>query len=374
MSVQEKQNILVKRKPFSIQEEKELYQDLQNIEDSTSGRGDLYAIGGNIFIQESVQLLKNAIILYQSGFFDCAYYSIREAIEIATVFIFLSDIPRDDRDQWFSAWKSNLYFPEQNKMMNQLAHKGDVFTDMKKNMASFFNHIDEVNKRINKYVHKQGFQHFYIERNRQNNTSEQDEVDKTDFLYFLKTGISTAAVMRLAIDPFPILLMDEEILFRCFDSWTEPYSRTFVDKYIGQNTIEDYKKTEIFQAYYSRFINEPKKNTPTFRIMHDQFIDTMQEKEIISQLPLLDFQDYSAARIAFCCNKVNRISCASGLHEYITDRAKPRREWSWICGQFDSFEKNPNHYNQPYKDGFISVIPVFDENFFIEHENDLITL
>ena len=54
------------------------------------------------------------------------------------------------------------------------------------------------------------------------------------------------AIMRLAIDPFPILLMDEEILYRCFDSITDPYSEKFVDTYIGETIVDEYKKTRFY--------------------------------------------------------------------------------------------------------------------------------
>lgn len=375
MNLQEGLNSLnqEKHKPFTMQEEEKLYLDLQNIEDSFSGRGDIFKIGGNLFIQESVQLLKNAIVLFQTGYFDCAYYSIREAIEIATILIFLSDIPLEDQDKWFSAWSSNSYFPVQKKMMDKLDSKGDVIIDMKIHMASFFVQIDEVNKKINKYVHKQGFQHFYVEKQKYNPIPEQKEAEKSDFLYFIKFGITATAVMRLAIDPFPILLMDEEILFRCFTSWTEPYKMEFVDEYIDQEIVKGYKKTEIYKDYYSYFINNEKKNMPTFMVMNYRFIDTARKKEISTQLHLMDFQDYCATQIVFCCEKVIRISCTGGVCEYSTDRAKPVNGWSWHSGQFESFEKNANPYNQPYKKDYISVVRILDEFFYMEHEIQLLT-
>ena len=45
--------------------------------------------------------------------------------------------------------------------------------------------------------------------------------------------------MRLAIDAFPVLLMDKNILYRCFDSLTEPYSEEFVNEYIGEKYISE---------------------------------------------------------------------------------------------------------------------------------------
>ena len=56
----------------------------------------------------------------------------------------------------------------------------------------------------------------------------------------MKTAIGAVGVYRLAIDPLPVLLMDEDVRLRTGDLITEPYSQEFVDNYIGQDTIELY--------------------------------------------------------------------------------------------------------------------------------------
>lgn len=68
--------------------------------------------------------------------------------------------------------------------------------------------------------------------------------------------------MRLAINPFPILLMDKEILYHCFDSIAEPYSEEFVEKYIGETIISQYKDTDIYIGTYGSFMNDEKRRNP----------------------------------------------------------------------------------------------------------------
>lgn len=58
------------------------YLDLMNIEHSWSGRMDTNI--GNTFVMEAEQLLINAIELFELGYLDCAYYSLRSAVEIST--------------------------------------------------------------------------------------------------------------------------------------------------------------------------------------------------------------------------------------------------------------------------------------------------
>ena len=63
---------------------------MQNIEHSWSGRMDIGGIG-NTFIVEAEQQLVNAIELFEIGYFDCAYFSLRSAIDLSTTMVYLAD-------------------------------------------------------------------------------------------------------------------------------------------------------------------------------------------------------------------------------------------------------------------------------------------
>jgi hypothetical protein len=88
-------------RPVELKNKEQFYSDLINIEHSWSGR-----IDGNIcnaFIMEAEQQLVNAIELFEQGYFDCAYYSLRSAVDISTTMVFLDDIPDDEREKFLSA-------------------------------------------------------------------------------------------------------------------------------------------------------------------------------------------------------------------------------------------------------------------------------
>ncbi len=68
--------------------------------------------------------------------------------------------------------------------------------------------------------------------------------------------------------------MDENILFRCFDSMTEPYSEEFVNEYIGQKYLDAYKTTDLFMQTYDMFANKPLKKRATFDVVKHQCIDS----------------------------------------------------------------------------------------------------
>ena len=52
--------------------------------------GQLDEMFCNAFVEEAIQLLKNAIFLYRDGLFDCAFYSVREASEVINSMLYLT--------------------------------------------------------------------------------------------------------------------------------------------------------------------------------------------------------------------------------------------------------------------------------------------
>lgn len=360
-------------KQYKIPNAEQYFIDLMNIEHSFSGRMDVHL--ANTFIMEAVQLIVNSINLFELGYFDAAYYSLREATEISTTIVFLADMPEDEREEKMDARKNTKDFPMQGQMLKQLYQYGMVVCDMKQNMESFFSEVKETSKEINKYVHKQGLRHFYVSRNHPINGQNSEDVFIKNYCYYLEKTIGVVAVMRLAIDPYPILLMDEDILLRCFDSMTDAYSEDFVKKYISIETINGYKNTEMYINHYNGHITEDKKNYAVFNIMKHQVIDTTKKEEILSQIHLLDQIDKIASYIALTSNKVVKVYTYRGLQMYFTDRNTNRKELSWSGFIFKQFEKNSNKYNQPFDEALISVfkykIEGKDEFFFVEHNERL---
>ena len=361
-------------KRYEIPNVEDYFLDLMNIEHSFSGRMDIPL--ANTFIMEAVQLVVNSISLFELGYFDSAYYSLREAIEISTTIVYLSDMPDKERKEKMEDWKNTKDFPMQGQMLNQLYQYGIVISDMKEKMGSFFAEIKDVSRKINKCIHKQGLRFFYVSRNHPVNVKKDDNIFIENYVYFLEKTIGIIAVMRLAIDPYPVLLMDEDILLRCFDSMTEAYKNEFVEKYITKETLEDYKKTEMYLNHYNGHIIEEKKNYAVFDIMQHQVIDTTKRKEILSQIHLLDEADKIATYIALISKKVVKVYTYGGFQMYFTDRKTNRKSLSWNGTEFKQFEESNQKFNQKYDEALISVFKYNigdnkNETFFVEHNEYL---
>ena len=349
-------------KPIELPNKEKWYWDLLNIEHSWSGRMDVANIG-NTFIMESEQMLINAIELFEMGYFDSAYYSLRSAVDISTTMVFLADMPTDEREKYLKSWKETKDFPMQRQMIKLLSAQGDVFVDMKEKMPDFFDFAKKLSAELNKYVHKQGLQHFYVSRNHPINTNKPLNAFIETFEYYLKKCIGVVAVMRLAIDAFPLLLMDADILYRCFDSMTEAYSEEFVQEYIGDNYVAEYKNTEMYIGVYNSFLDEPLKNEATFNVMKFQYINTMEQNDILSQITLLKGTDVIATLIAFSSEKVIKVYSYSGIQIYSTDRESNRTSKNWSSLDIKTIEDNGISINNPYEEVFISVFQ-FGEDLY----------
>ncbi len=356
-------------KPIELPNKVTFYSDLINIEHSWSGRMDTNIC--NTFIMEAEQQLVNAIEMFELGYFDCAYYSLRSAVDISTTMVFLSDMPDEDREKYLAAWKATEDFPMQGQMIKQLSRQGNVFADMVSKMPDFFASAKALGAELNKYVHKQGLQHFYISRNHPINQQKPLDGFIKLFEAYLQRCIGVVAVMRLAIDPFPILLMDEEILYRCFDSMTEPYKEEFVEKYIGENIVSKYKETDIYIGTYDSFMCDEKKKESVFNVMKHQYIDSKKMDEIFSQLHLLSKADIICVLMVAASEKVVKVYCYNGLAMYFTDRNTKRTVMSWSGADFKMFAEAEEHINQPYDEAYISTFTFDGEHFHIEHNEKL---
>ena len=269
-------------------------------------------------------------------------------------------------------WRNLDKFPMQKPMLNYLSVNGEIFSDMKLKLKDYFEEVNTLSQKLNKIVHKQGFQNFYLSRNHPINTLKYDKEEfKQEFIANLTKCIGVVAVMRLAIDPFPILLMDYEIYSRCFDSMTDAYTEDFVNKYIGKYVIENYKKTDIYVNHYNGYITEEQKNPTILDIVKHKCINTQNKKEIMEQLNLLNKQEYYITILAINFDKVCKLYTQGGFQMYFTDKKTNRKKLSWSSLDFDEFSKNPERFNQKYDEVFISVVNL-DDDYYIEH-NELLS-
>lgn len=336
--------------------------DIDNITWAETGLID--ALGANRFFDESSQMIANSIFLFQEGFFDAAFHSLRQSIEISIGTLYLTANPKKMEE-----WKKLDSGFESGKMVGYLQKHEPVFKELRTTMSAFFENIRAVQKKTNKYVHKQGYSSFYTLQRYSWSDHREDKVYLkivSDFEETLKVAIGAVAMYRLAIDPLPIILMDEELMLRSGDFITRPYSEEFVDKYIGLKNIELYKQTDIYQGFKKSIMSHEKQNEAVFDIIHWQIIDRSKLEDITKQMHLLSYTDRLAVVIMIASTKIPQVYIEGCFH-YTSDVKAIHSDLVIGNSYYDDFFVNDDNFNIPFKDcSYISRIKINDKFSYIE--------
>lgn len=341
--------------------------DLMNVEENLTGRVD--AMFTNGFQREAVQMIINAISLFESGYFDAAFYSLRQSLEISTTSVFFIDDASDmEIKNRLNKWKAQDNFPAIGKMMKELKERRNTFADMHTHMATYFLYINDIKAKLNKYVHKQGFETFYTGVHSMKLQEYREIQRMNDFREFLRCSIGAVAVLRLAIDPFPVLLGDKDIYNRTSQFMSNGYSREFIVEYIGVSNIDDYKKTEFYKAHYEALITNELMNPAILEIVKNEFIDRTKQYEIISQTHLLSLPERIAVAFTFFSQKIAKIYWGIGFVWWFTDIKSTRKKLDFNSDDL-SRVKNGLIYNSEYDGAYLSYIKLADDDFYIEHNS-----
>ena len=357
----ENENII----PCSIQNKAEYYLDLMNIQQSFTSRLDV--MFSNDFFREASQLIINAIKLYEDGYFDCAFYSIRQSLEISTTIVYFVDDDEENRKKELKKWRNEERFPQQGQMLNQLQNRKKEFSNIKEKMSLYFEEVELIKNKLNKYVHKQGFDKFYIHRKNPFGKNFDETKMLKDFESSIIKSIGAIAVFRLAIDPMPLLLNDESIYKRTIQLLTESYNDNFLEKYIGINHINAYKETELYKSHYNHFIENEEMSPAVTDLVKNNFVDRDKIHEIVKQKHLLNGYELVALALFSFSKKISTIYCIGGFHFYFSDTDSTRIRGGWGSDDFKVFENDPQKFNKKFEEAFLSFFSKWDEDYFIEH-------
>ena len=325
--------------------------------------GLITALNTNLFFQESCQMIVNAINIFQEGYFDAAFYSLRQSIENSIGTLYLSARP-ETMDSWQKLEKGF----EKGKMAKFLRDNEPNFSDIRSNMSKYFENINKAINKINKYIHKQGFISFYSTK-KSIITDKETQIYKqitSDFEQILKISIGAVAVYRLTIDPLPILLMNEDIRFRTGDLVTEPYSEHFVQKYIGEEHISAYKNTNIYKEYKKSIMSCEKQNEAIFNIIHFQYINREALNDINEQINLLTLSDRMALAFILISDNITLVYIDE-IFLYTSNTTRKDSCISYGYPYCNEFFEGKNDFNAPLANGaYLSRIKGNKKFTFIE--------
>lgn len=297
-----------------------LYNYVEQLADSISGIVSTPPF--NQFLLESCQLLANSLDLIHQGYFDAAFYSVRQAGEIILVGTLFSNLEESERKAKYEKWVSFDRFPSFSELSKMLRSKDIEYRDLLEQMPEIDELISKLNKRANKYIHKQGHESFYTKPYEV--VPESAKHIREDFTDYFTTTVKVCAIFRLAVDPFPILLSDPECEFRFPDFMTLEFGQSFIDNCLGNEFVKHYIETD----YYRNWVNAIKSTFPqlkeaTYNVSNLHYIVLTNIEDILDELDKLTLYDATAVLFtALFSEKVIAIHI-TGMLDAFSNSARP---------------------------------------------------
>lgn len=298
----------------------QLYSYVDELADTISGMVETPSF--NQFLLESCQLLANSLDLIHQGYFDAAFYSVRQAGEIILVGTLFSNLEESERKAKYEKWVSLDRFPSFSELSKMLRSKDIEYRDLLEQMPEIDELISKLNKRANKYIHKQGHESFYTKPYEV--VPESAKHIREDFTDYFTTTVKVCAIFRLAVDPFPILLSDPECEYRFPDCMTIEFGQYFIDNCLGSDFVEHYIKTD----FYRNWVNAIKSTFPqlkeaTYYVSNLHYIDLSNIKDILDELDKLTLYEATAVLFtALFSEKVIAIHI-TGMLDAFSNSARP---------------------------------------------------
>lgn len=319
----------------------------------------------NAFLDEATQLLINAILLYEDGFFDCAFYSVRQAGEMVDSMLYLS---KNDKNT-LGEWAAKKRFPPDSELKSKLEKMSDDYKEIKSLIPDYFVHHAKLIKKSHKIIHKQGYDTFYIFRNQ---VPVQEEEIRL-FTESLKYTIGIILILFIILEPISLALSDDEIAIKInYRLMTDPIDVDYFQKYLGRDDIiAKIKASKFYRNFITNFTDKEPMSFAVYDVIREEWWDVGALDEIEKQLGLLDAYQRFMFCILKCGIRISNFYFISGLIWYSTSIKCNFHRCSYGPEEFKIFLSPDNKFNQPCENVFISVITMYEENLFLEHNEPL---
>ena len=352
-------------KPLPLPNAREYLEDLNDLRFSDSGM--LAEVNPFFFVNEACQLLANSVKLFELGYFDCAFYSVRQAIEMSLSGLYLFSNPEK-----LKGWRNLEKGFELKTIVPELKVGKEEFAEIKELFSDLFDRIAEEKKLMNKYIHKQGYKSLYFHYNSFNSQGKTERISSLtkDFETTLHDTITAVALYRLVIDPYPILMLDDDIVTRMPDLMAESFSKRFVEKYISDEYVERYKESKIYKGFYDYFKSQPSQNEAVYALIHWQLFERKDYNQVKEQKDLLSMHDMEAVDIFMCSHKIGSV-IIDGCMSYSSETQL--KDSSLVIGgaYYEEIFKGQVDYNVAYKGDYISRFHLNDSMTYVKH-NDVL--
>ena len=355
------------RKKRTFPQREDMLLTLHHLQMMTVGQAD--RLFCNTFISESIQLLINAVLLFEDGYFDCAFYSLRQSSELFNNMLYISNKGEDELKEW----NKKSYFPMNKKVLEQLEKLDCFYVQVKESIPDFFEGYENKIKNINKIVHKQGLDNFYTLRDfciRNKIHSEEQELNL--FMDLFNDTLCMLVILYVITDPISLVLTDEKLSMRLhFAPMTEPASIGIVEKYLSPQIIDKIKSTDCFKELSDYLMEQEEMQPAVADVVRWEFIDLDSLDDINKQRHLLSLDAKLIIDILLRGINISTIYPNCIFPGYNTSIKLKYQANEWSSLEYSAFLNQGEQYNICYHNVYRSVFRGYADNWLLEHNNEL---
>ena len=316
----------------------------------------------SMFIEASIEL-RNAIKQFEEGYIGSAFYSVRTAVELARVVAFFSTIDSPVQSEDFTVWVTGGKFPFDGELKKKIEETSDIYVQVKEATGSFFDDQAKHLRVYQKYIHKQGYRPFY-ERgfgSKQAAVNRMKKID-TDFESFLGSSIVEIAILRLCIDPMPLLLNDPNVMRKIhMQMMAYPYSDELME--LLAEKADQYRQTNFYKDNVAYFDSNEELSDEALILINESYYSRSWKGVIVPQLHLLSVYDRVPVLLFNLSEKISKIYSIGGWEQVFSDVKSLRTKMSWSSEMFN----DSVGINQAFDEAFLTYVKLFDQEFWIEH-------
>ena len=346
---------------------KEILDVSENIDNSFSGRIDIFGL--HIFFVEAACMIKNAVSQYEQGFTDAAFYSTRAALELARIVAYFSNQNQPLESEIYKKWTQGGKFPFDSKVKELLVNTGSVYSEVREALSDFFDDQDNRLKQVNKYIHKQGYKTFYTQGSYRLDLEEaRRRTTNKLFVDFITNSVVEIAFLRLCIDPFPVLLQDESVMYKIhFQSVTFPFTENTI-RFMGKDNIDKYRNTTFYKSHIESYASNEDLCEEAYDVMNNEYYDRSSWEKIKPQLNLLSINDRIAILIFNFSTAISNVYFYGGLSYYFSDvHSANGVTYGFDSRDLNKIKKSEIKTNSKYQKAYMSYFSCRDNECWVEH-------
>jgi len=328
----------------------------------STGRYDRFFC--NDFLRECLTLIFKSVDLYEQGYFDCAFYFLRQSEELLNAMVLLCE----DNNK-INEWQAKKRFPMTKEIIDKLLKISDNYKQIENKISNFFLSLKATREKANKIIHKQGYDNFYIGRILFGGDRKSE---RNFFSCYFKQTIALLLIMYIVVDPLCLALIDDGIMAKIhFDPITDALDEELISKCLGSDNLKLIKECDFYKNFRNNFENNEKMNDYTFMVVREHHFSMENLDEIEKQKHLLNLPEKQMLAILQKEIKICVFIGFEGLMQYFTSIKGKNAKCGWSSAEYRPYFISIHKYNMSYENVYLSRVKLADDEYLLEHDEVL---